>query len=589
MKVTTVASDRNPNGLQRNELAWLTNGTVRDGGITQSAGLKRLGHIHNGNALYQGGFMYEPDNDNPYLVLSIGGHIYKVVPDFADAPIDLTAAFAGTANPGTIDQAFFCQAEQYLVIQAGDNSPANLPLFWDGTTLRRSKGITNTAVAPGTKATNEIPFGGPMDYYMGRLWWANGRQYSAGDIVGGPSGSIGPTFRDAVLNVTENPLVLGGDGFTVPSNAGNIRGIFHNANLNTQLGQGQLFIGTRRAIYAQTVPVSRADWIAAGNTIGGATTDMPQQTVVQINFGPVGDRSIVKVNGDIFYQSLEPGIRSLFSAIRNFGEWGNTALSANIQRVLNFNDRSLMRLSSGIQFDNRLLQGLLPKQTAQGVVTQVLGVLDFIPVSNFGAQRVPIWEGVLEGVQVLQWFTGDFGGVERAFAVVVSQLDAGSIELWELTNSLRTNQNISGDARATTVIEFPAYEWGNPLLLKRLVGSELWVDRVSGTVDFFMEYRPDSDSCWHPWHKWKICSAKNSAEDYVNPVAYPLTPYGEGYRATMTLPYPQPSECSTSTGRPSTVGYQFQPRLTVKGFCRVRGIQLYADKIERATYQNKVC
>jgi len=34
IKVTTIQSQQNPNGLGRNELAWLDNAGVRDGGIT---------------------------------------------------------------------------------------------------------------------------------------------------------------------------------------------------------------------------------------------------------------------------------------------------------------------------------------------------------------------------------------------------------------------------------------------------------------------------------------------------------------------------------------------------------------------------
>src|SRR5262249_16452120 len=151
-------------------------------------------------------------------------------------------------NPNTV-KAYFEQAEEFLIIQSGDN--ATLPLFWDGNTLRRSKGITDrTKGPPYPNGVNEIPAATAMDYFMGRLWYAQFRQYSAGDIVGGPSGSnVAPTFynfRDSLLNVTENPLVLGGDGFTVPTQSGNIRALKHSANLDTALGQGQLFIFTIR-------------------------------------------------------------------------------------------------------------------------------------------------------------------------------------------------------------------------------------------------------------------------------------------------------------------------------------------------------
>jgi hypothetical protein len=37
------------------------------------------------------------------------------------------------------------------------------------------------------------------------------------------------------------------------------------------------------------------------------------------------------------------------------------------------------------------------------------------------------------------------------------------------------------------------------------------------------------------------------------------------------------------------MGYQFQPKLIVKGYCRVRGILLYAERLDRQLYQNLVC
>src|SRR3989442_6100524 len=195
------------------------------------------------------------------------------------------------------------QGEIFLVRQAGDiftSANPTPPLFWDGTTLKRSKGFLG-AGNPG----NQLPASGPMDYYQGRLWYSQGRIFSAGDIVRGPSGSPPFNKRDSILNVTENPLGAAGDGFTVPTNAGNIRAMWHPSELDSALGQGQLLVGTTRQIYRLNVPITRDAWTKADNNTG-----IPFQTVAQEKWGPVGDRSIVLVNGDIFYQTLEPGIRS---------------------------------------------------------------------------------------------------------------------------------------------------------------------------------------------------------------------------------------------------------------------------------------
>lgn len=564
--VPTVQSQITPNGLPRSALAWMNNCTVRDGGITQRYGFQPRGVIHNGSAIYQGGYMYQPDAANPYLILQIGGHVYRVnVETFGVT--DLTPA-AALQNPPTVEQAYFAQGEQFLVIQAGDG--VTLPLFWDGAVLRRSSGLTGTP--------KELPAATCMDYYMGRMWYAQGRQYTAGDIVKGPAGTLPYQFRDAILKVTENPMALGGDGFVIPSNDGIIRALKHSANIDVALGQGRLFAFTRKGVYALQVPITRLNWIAAD------TSNQPLQTVVQLVNGSVNDRSVVAVNGDLFYQSLEPGIRSLMQSMRYFTQWGNIQISSNEQRILQFNDRALLHAASGIQFQDRMLQTALPRRTPQGIVHDALIPMDFIPISSFNKQKEPNWEGSYSGLSILQMFVGDFGGRERAFAVVVS--GTGSIDLWELTAA---DLFENGDGRVQWYAETPAFTWGKEFDLKKLVALELSIDRLYGTVEFQVEWRPDGATCWNFWHAWKECSPRNSAEDPVNPITYPLTEYGQCYRSTMTLPRP-PDKCAPcSTGRPANIGYQFQFRITIKGFCRIRSMLAHAEKVERQTYANITC
>ncbi len=429
LKPTTVATQANPNGLRRDQTAWMINATCRDGGISPRAGWEHLYKVIDrldaslvGTVGYQGGFLYRPLDGNPYVILSVGGVIWKADPD-AGVPVNLSAIF-GFKNPANIDHAYFCQGEQFLVIQAGDG--VTLPLFWDGTTLRRSNGLfplppsttiistnqqnftvpvqggsvalTWTSVAglvigsivtlylAGTaqsfgvyEVTNiagttltllkqdfnqapfnlnanvsltiqtaitklpELPAGYAMDYYMQRIWYVFGdqRTYTGGDIVGNTSSGTKPyNYTDSILKVTENPLALGGDGFHIPSDAGNIRALTHTAQLNAALGQGLLYISTRKQIFSLQVPVSRADWINANST------NLPLQTIVQITNGATGDRSITVVNGDLYYQSLEPGIRSLVLAVRNFQQPGNVPISSPENRIIQFNDRARLRQGS---------------------------------------------------------------------------------------------------------------------------------------------------------------------------------------------------------------------------------------------------
>lgn len=676
LKVTTIASELNPQGLRRDQQAWLINGTVRDAGVSPRWGWQPICKIAEPTVLYQRGAMYDPGDADPYLILALSGNIVKVEPDLKQLT-NLSAANPGMTIPATSERGYFCQAEQFMVIQAGDS--VTLPLFYDGSTLRRSRGlgavnnnptgitnnyfdvatngvvatppwvtatvpltppsnyggavndivlwaspngqvqigyfritaigansVTIAPVAPSdgnhqlgigfgtnwrlfiqpaspvtpatqTRADPEIPAATVMDYYMGRLWYAQDRVVAAGDIVGGSSGTLAYGLKDSVLKVTENPLISGGDGFTVPDNAGNIRALKHSANLNSALGEGQLYIFTRKAVYSLTVPVTRTDWINA------TSANSPLMTVVQLVNGAVNDDATVPVNGDLYFQSFEPGIRSLVNAVRYFQQPGNIQISANELRLIQFNDRSLLRFASGIEFDNRLLNTALPFQTPSGVAHRALVPLDFVPISSFNEAYNPVWEGSYEGLDFMQLFAGDFGGRQRAFGVV-NLRKTGELWLYELTNGNRVED---GDKRVTMQIEFPAFTWGNVNKLKKLLGGELWIDRLFGTVEFSLEYRVDGETCPVPWLAWKECSARDTNE-FSAPT---LSPYpvacGPGYRQTIDFPAP-PATCS-QMHRPSNIGYQFQPVLTVHGYARVRGIFLHATEWKQELWKNLPC
>lgn len=588
--VTTIRSELVPHGLKRDQLSWLNNATVRGGGILQRTGWKKLLDVLS-SGLYQGGFVYEPiaQDVNPYLVVSISGRIYKVLLDAPYTVTDLSARF-GLLNPATPEQVFFCEGNGFLVIQAGDFGSGNtLPLFYASAflaqpeTLRRSNGLTGNLTAPNI---SELPAAEAMVFYSGRIWYAQGRTYSAGDIEKSQaSGTIGYQFMDSVLRVTENPLAFGGDGFTVPSQAGNIRALAYTANIDTRLGQGPLYIFTRKQVYSLDVPITRAAWIAATNN------NYPLQTVSQITSGSVGERNIVHINGDLFYQSFDPAVRSLIIATRFYAQWGNLSISNNVNRALQFNDRSILKFASGIEFDNRLLECCLPARTASGVICSGILPLDFDLVSTLQEQAPPAWEGIWEGVDILQLFSGDFGGLPRAFAVVVSRLDQ-SIDVWEITNSSRFEDAGEPDKRDTRIgwqAEFPAFTWQKEFDLKQLHGGEVWIDKVFGTVQMQVYYRPDADPCWRPWMRTEFCSARTCAEDVNNPDCYPIGPnYREGYKFPVVLPEP-PVACDSMGVRPSNLGYQFQVKIVMLGWCRIRGIILYAELKDRSLYDGLSC
>ena len=568
-RIPTIASQEFPEGLKRTQLAFAGNAVMRGGKIAGRPGFKPLVSFTTSQkaqwaGLFQGAYMYQPDGGNPYIMMGVGGRMYQVRVDTDNSVHDLSSP--ATAMPANQPYWWMEQGEQFLVIQ----DSVSPPRVWDGTTLKSGP------------AAISLPIGTDMDYFMGRMWVTtagNQREFTAGDIVRGPSGSAAYGLRDSILRMTENAYLSGGGAFVVPTNDGVIRAMFHTSELDTTLGQGNLYVGTRKSIYRMQVPVDRTAWVATNiNTL-------PIQVVALIRNGPVNNRSVVGVNSDVFFQSLEPSIRSLTLASRYFQQWGNTQISTNESRVLQFNDRSLLRFASGIEFNNRLLQTALPFQTAVGVAHKGIIPLDFDLISSLGEKYPPAWEGMWEGLQFLQLLEADFGGLQRAFAIVLSQV-SNQIEVWEISNNdVRDN----GDNRITYFFETPAYTCNKLREMKRLVSGELWIDELFGETDITVEWRVDQNQCWNLWTKFRECSARDCREADTS-CLYPIQPLCPQNRAPLKFPRPQqPTVCDVNNTRPADIGYQFQLRVTIKGTASVRGLFIYCEPFDTAAYYGLVC
>jgi hypothetical protein len=232
-----------------------------------------------------------------------------------------------------------------------------------------------------------------------------------------------------------------------------------------------------------------------------------------------------------------------------------------------------------------MYQAMLPEQRAQGVVSRAIAVLDFDPITTLAEKKPPDWEGPYDGMDVLQLCNGDFGGRERAFAFVVSRVDDG-IELWEITNDKRFD-NV--DTRVTWTVEFPAYTWGREFDLKRLDGGEIWIDKLFGEVDIKFYYRVDANPCWMLWHAVRFCTARTSCETMDEPVCYPVEQLREGGKFPVTLPVPPLAPCDPINKRPMNIGHQFQMKMIVTGWCRVRGDILYAVPVLKEAFGNLEC
>jgi hypothetical protein len=397
----------------------------------------------------------------------------------------------------------------------------------------------------------QLPIGRMGAYGMGRNWVClpDGQSFIASDLVGSSSGSIAYEYRDAVLNVTENNYLAGGGAFRVPASGNQITAMIFTATLDASLGQGPLQVFTNFNVFSCNAPVDRETW---------QDLQQPILTESLIANGSSSHYGTIISNGDAIFRSID-GIRSLILGRRDFQtRHGNTPISNEVNEILDADNRNLLSYASAIVFDNRILMTATPTQVSQGVYHPNLVVMNLDPSSSLRGSLPDIYDGVWDGLNVLQLVSGRFKGIERAFAFCLNTED-NKIELHEI---LPSNTGISVD-NASDSIEMELHtsavlrQSPDPTRqLLRLVDGEIVVDDIVGDVSFSAYFRADYDPEWHLWHEWTV-----GASPKWNP--------------RMGLGVPM-NDSDATTNRPYREGYHFQLKLVINGHCTFIGANVQA-------------
>jgi hypothetical protein len=408
----------------------------------------------------------------------------------------------------------------------------------------------------------QFPVGRQMAYGRGRIWMAlaDGQQFMAGDIVGGPSGTKALNFRDAILNITENQFLVGGGTFRIPGSIGAITAMIFTAQIDVALGQGPLMVFTATQVFSCNAPVDRLTWQSLTN---------PILTVAAIGNGAMGQYSTFLVNSDTQYRSPD-GIRSLILSSLDFNTWIRTPISNEVERVLNRDNAALLAFGSGVFFDNRTLMTASPISTTQGVYHQALVVLNTDLLTTVREKKPPAYDGVWPGMNILGITTGLFSLVQRCYAFTYNTV-LQNMELWEILPS--SASDVDNNPNPVIDDNGRAIEWWfeSPSLFrdrtnaervfKRLVNGEIFIDQLVGRVDFQAFFRPDEWPCWVPWLAWSECAQQTTGNDNVKP----------GFRPRMGMGTPTQSNCEAFTNRPFPEFYTMQFKLVVVGQCRFLG------------------
>jgi len=485
---------------------------------------------------------YINDNGRPFVLFLVSGRVWlwDVVSQYIQ---QLTK---DDVNPSILTQGWMCQAENYMVIQDGISKP----FIYDGGSLRRAE--------PG-----EIQCGTVMRYVNGRIWYArpDGYSFRATDIV------YGDGTRASVLKETENTFLNGGGDFSVPIDSGGITSMGVPAVLDNALGQGPLLVFTPKYIFSINAPVDRDVW---------QNLNYPIQAISQVGNGAMGDRSTISVNGDVFYRAQD-GVRSFIVARRDFNSWGNTPISSEVKRVIDYDQTDLLKFGSAVMFDNRMLMTTQPLWSRYGVYHTGLVVLDVEPLANMRGKAPPAWDGVWTGLNIHQVLVSESTYGTRCF--LFARDSENKLSIWEVRPDLIADYPLELTSEQVPInweLESRSYTFDGPFNKKRLSGGDIFVDDLQGEVAFDVDYKPDQYPAWVDWHGWSECATLTNCTETPCITINNRQPQ---YRTKMRFPTPADT-CDSVLNAPYKDMFETQARIRVTGHCRIRNIRLHAQDVQ---------
>lgn len=175
-----MSAGESPLLIGKNQVAFSMNVTNRGGFFSPRNPVQVKALNFNGNGFlqslvlagnFQGGGYYRPDSGTESLVAQISGHLIKFTENSVGVWTVTDISIPGDFNSATVNQVWMWQAERWLIVEDGTG---NLPIFYDGTSSRRSYGpsvlLATTAsnfTPPAIGATVTLaltaPYGGPYN------------------------------------------------------------------------------------------------------------------------------------------------------------------------------------------------------------------------------------------------------------------------------------------------------------------------------------------------------------------------------------------------------------------------------------------
>jgi hypothetical protein len=536
-----VNTANRPNRIGQYQLAWGGNISVRETAVKSRGNvLIQRATLPKGRVQGVGYF----SRDGGQFIMSIWGQLHRMLVAGNNVTIDsIPLEFR---NSSILPQCWMCETDGSFLVQDGQSDC----IIYDGSMARRSNPLAN-----------EVPLGRQMAYNNGRLWVAvNLRQLLAGDITS--------DIFQSELKFIETGYFSGGGAFYFKKPITALGSLPAN---NTNTGFGSLAVMGSEYVHMLRSEITARDLWA----------QIPGFEVVALPFiGAAGQGSVIDVNQDIYWRDAEGNIWSLRSAISDAQGPGNSPISREVSRIVDFETETQVPYCSGIYFDNRIIFTASPFYDRFGAATfKKLIALDVAPTSTMRGKSFPAYDGEWNGVKFSRVFTGDIQGKKRAFAI--STDDDGENRLWEFMTTVRDDASyvatgtgngiVLTPSPVTSYAEYRRFDFGNPGQKKRLMRCDLWPTELQGECDVQVYWRTDNRTQWQLWGEFSVCATMTNEDDQW----LDLAAQERGRVKTLTAP----TKSDAILNQAQDVGFSFQIRLAWTGKMLLDRIVVWADPL----------
>lgn len=419
-------------------------------------------------------------NAGDLLVVVIGATVAVY-----NSATDSVTEFRGLLPSKT--QAFFCQADEWLVIQNGSDDPVVLKCadgvvtvfgrtaptvcFPKATIMQYLNGrvhmvpVKVPALTPDPLQTSVVPDTTDED---GRMTFV--------------SGDVRDIYQpDWLFRMTEHRTAATGGGMSMPMEFGFIGGMGAFRNSATGTGAGALIVIGREGVSAFDTGVPRSQW---------KNTQIGQ--VLFSGVGTCSPWSVFSVNDDLWFRGLD-GLRSVRYSKSLLGGSGaslsTVPMSTEVWPWLDSEEGSALPFISGCFAGNRIVFTSNGVQQSDGDwAFRGLVVLDTAMLSSFGRTTNPAYDGLYTGYRFMQVLAFRHDRQLAVHAVVKTRFGHRFIRLDEQAT---TDEGTLIQAQLQT----RAFSFSSILLLKEFSVADLWLTDISEPTAMSVFFKPD-DNRW---------------------------------------------------------------------------------------------